>query len=62
MEGEEVESADLEYFCQAVSPNDEPCHHLATVGCTRCGRWFCETHVEERHSCALPSGEEGGEA
>jgi len=64
MEGEGPESADLEYFCQAVSPNDEPCHHPATVGCTRCGRWFCDTHVEDEewHSCALPSGEEGGEA
>ena len=50
--------------CQATSPSHERCHHPATVGCTRCGRWFCETHVEdeERHSCALASGDEGGEA
>jgi hypothetical protein len=47
--------------CQAVSPNDEPCHHPATVGCTRCGRWFCDAHAEddEWHSCALPPGERG---
>src|ERR1700736_3995045 len=53
MEDEEPKSADLERFCQAVSPNDEPCYHPATVRCTRCGRWFCDTHVdhEEWHSC-----------
>ena len=60
----ELGSADLKHFCQAVSPNDEPCYNPATVRCTRCGRWFCDTHTEDEewHSCALRSGEEGGEA
>ena len=60
----ELKSACLEDSCQAVSANDEPCHHPATVGCTSCGRCFCDTHVEDEewHSCALPPGEEGGEA
>ena len=51
-------------LCQAVSPSDEPCGYLATVHCRRCGRWFCDSHAEDEewHSCALPSGEEGGEA
>ena len=60
----ELKSADLKHFCQAVSPNDEPCYSPVTVRCGRCGRWFCDTHVEDEewHSCALPPGEEGGEA
>ena len=60
----EPASADLKHFCQAVSPNDEPCYNPATVRCGRCGRWFCDTHAEEDewHSCALPHGDEGGEA
>ena len=64
MEGKERANADLKRFCQAVSPNDEPCYRPATVRCTRCGRWFCDSHAEDEewHSCALPSGEEGGEA
>ena len=64
MEENELASADPIQLCQAVSPSHEPCHHPATVGCTRCGRWFCDMHVEheEWHSCALPPGEEGGEA
>ena len=63
MEESELASADPIQLCQAVSLNDEPCHHPAMVGCTRCGRWFCETHVEdEEWTCALPPGEEGGEA
>ena len=64
MGDEELKSPDAKHFCQAVSPNDEPCYHPATVRCKRCGRWFCDTHVddEEWHSCALPPGEEGGEA
>jgi len=64
MEDEELESEDLKHFCQAVSPNDEPCYNPATVRCTKCGRWFCASHSEDEgwHSCALPPGEEGGEA
>jgi hypothetical protein len=64
MEDEELKSAALMRLCQAVSPNDEPCDYLATVRCTKCGRWFCDSHSEEEewHSCALPPGEEGGEA
>jgi len=64
MEENELASADLKHFCKAVSPNDEPCYHPATVPCTRCGRWFCDIHAddEEWHSCALSLGEEGGEA
>ena len=64
MEGKERTSADLKHFCQAVSRNDEPCYNAATVRCTKCGRWFCDSHSEEEewHSCALPPGEEGGEA
>jgi hypothetical protein len=60
----EPASADLKHFCQAVSPNDEPCYNPATVRCGRCGRWFCDTHADEDewHSCALPHGDEGGEA
>jgi hypothetical protein len=51
MEDEELRSADPRRFCQAVSPNDAPCYHPATVRCTRCGRWFCNTHApdEEWH-------------
>ena len=64
MEDEELKSADLTRVCQAVSPNDEPCDNPAKVRCTSCGRWFCDAHAgdEEWHSCALPPGEEGGEA
>jgi hypothetical protein len=64
MEDEELGSADLKHFCQAVSPNDEPCYNPAIVRCGKCGRWFCDTHAEddEWHSCASPLGEEGGEA
>jgi hypothetical protein len=40
MEEKELGSVDLKRFCQAVSPNDEPCDNPATVRCTRCGRWF----------------------
>ena len=63
MEDEELKSADLKHFCQAVSRNDEPCPHPSTIRCSRCGRWFCDTHVEDEewHSCVLPPGEEGGE-
>ena len=34
------------------------------VHCSRCERWFCDSHVEDEewHSCALPPGEEGGES
>jgi hypothetical protein len=64
MEDKKKGSADLHRFCQAVSPNDEPCYNPATARCTKCGRWFCDAHAEDEewHSCALPSGEEGGEA
>jgi hypothetical protein len=64
MDAEEIKSADLKHFCQSVSANDEPCDNPATLRCTRCSRWFCDTHVEDEewHSCALPPGEEGGEA
>jgi hypothetical protein len=64
MEDKEIASADLKHFCQAVSPNDEPCYNSATVRCTRCGRWFCDAHAEDEHwhSCALQLGDEGGEA
>jgi hypothetical protein len=64
MEENELSSADLNRFCQAVSPNDEPCDNPATVRCTTCGRWFCDAHAEDEewHSCAAPPGEEGGEA
>jgi hypothetical protein len=64
MEDKKKGSADLKHFCQAVSPNDEPCYSMATVRCMKCGRWFCDVHSkdEEWHSCALPPGEEGGEA
>jgi hypothetical protein len=64
MDTKEIKSADLKHLCQAVSANDEPCDNPATVRCTRCSRWFCDTHVEDEewHSCALPPGEEGGEA
>ena len=60
----DLASADLKHFCQAVSRSDEPCPHPSTIRCSRCGRWFCHMHVndEEWHSCALPPGEEGGEA
>jgi hypothetical protein len=60
----ELRSADLKHFCRAVSPNDEPCYNPATVRCAKCGRWYCDTHSEEEewHSCALPPGDEGGEA
>ena len=62
--GDEELKTGEHHFCQAMSPDDEPCDRLATVRCTRCGRWFCDTHAddEEWHSCALPPGEEGGEA
>ena len=33
MEDEEPNSADLKHFCQAVSPNDEPCDNTATPPC-----------------------------
>jgi len=61
---QEVEIERPERSRQAVSPNDEPCDHPATVHCAKCGRWFCDAHAEdERHPCMLPlSGEEGGEA
>jgi len=64
MEDEEPNSAVPNHFCQAVSANDEPCYIPATVRCTKCGRWFCDSHSEDEewHSCALPPGEEGGEA
>jgi hypothetical protein len=64
MEKKELGSVDLKRLCQAVSSNDEPCDNPATVRCTTCGRWFCGTHAEDEewHSCALPPGEEGGEA
>jgi hypothetical protein len=64
MEDEELKSPDAKHFCQAVSANDEPCYIPATVRCGRCGRWFCDVHAddEEWHSCALRSGDEGGEA
>jgi hypothetical protein len=54
----------LKRLCQAVSPNDEMCDNPAKVRCTSCGRWFCDAHAEDEewHSCALPPGEEGGEA
>jgi hypothetical protein len=59
----ELESADVERLCQAVSPNDEPCDFPATVHCAECGRWFCDAHAEDEewHSCMLPPGEVGGE-
>ena len=44
---EEKGSANLERLCQAVSPNDEPCDHPATVHCATCGRWFCVAHAED---------------
>ena len=60
----EPSSAELRRLCQAVSPNDEPCDNPATVRCMTCGRWFCNSHIEDEewHSCALPPGEEGGES
>jgi hypothetical protein len=60
----ELGSADLKHFCQAVSPNDEPCYNPATVRCTSCGRWLYDSHAEDKHwhSCALQPGDEGGEA
>jgi hypothetical protein len=60
----DTESGQADRLCQAVSPGDEPCDSVATVHCAKCGRWFCDTHAEddEWHSCALPPGEEGGEA
>src|SRR5215472_6570052 len=62
--GESEQGSGLEPSCQAVSPNDEPCHHPATVRCTRCARRFCHNHADDHewHSCALSPGEEGGEA
>jgi hypothetical protein len=64
VEEKKAESADLKRFCQAVSLNDEPCNHRATVHCATCERWFCDGHAadEEWHPCVLPPGEEGGEA
>jgi hypothetical protein len=64
MEDERLKSADPKRFCQAVSPNDEPCDNPAAMRCTECGRWFCDVHAEDEewHSCALPPGEEGGES
>jgi len=62
--GEKVEQIeDLERLCQGVSPDSEPCDFPATVHCPTCGRWFCEAHAENEgwHSCALATGEEGGE-
>jgi hypothetical protein len=57
-------SAHLMHLCQAVSPSDETCDYLATVHCTNCAKWFCDSHAEDEewHSCALPHGDEGGEA
>ena len=53
MELKEAESTDLERFCQAVSPNVEPCDYPATVHCAKCGRWFCDAHAEDEewHPC-----------
>ncbi len=64
MEEKELGSAELIRLCQAVSPNDAPYDNPAKVRCTSCGRWFCDAHAEDEewHSCALPLGEEGGEA
>src|SRR5882757_5960878 len=61
---EEKDESDLERFCQAVSPNDEPCDSPATVHCAKCGRWFCDAHAEDKewHPCMLPPGDEGAEA
>jgi hypothetical protein len=60
----EEREKDDERLCQAVSSNDEPCDYSATVHCDTCGKWFCDAHAEddEWHPCALPPGEEGGEA
>ena len=48
MGGNELASANLKHFCQAVSRNDEPCPHPSTIRCSRCGRWFCDSHAEMR--------------
>jgi len=42
----EPSSTNLKHFCQAVSRNDEPRPHPSTIRCSRCGRWFCDTHAE----------------
>jgi hypothetical protein len=64
MEEKKLRRAELIRLCQAVSPGHEPCEYLATVHCSRCERWFCDSHIEDEewHSCALPPGEEGGES
>ena len=64
MEEKEPRRAELLRLCKAVSPSHEPCEYLATVNCSRCGRWFCDNHIEDEewHSCALPPREEGGES
>ena len=59
----DTETDEPERVCEAVSPNDEPCDHPATVYCENCGRWFCDAHAEDEewHPCMLSPGEEGGE-
>jgi hypothetical protein len=61
---EEPGSAEIIRLCQAVSPSHEPCGYLATVHCRTCGSGFAMLTPRMRrwHSCALPPGEEGGEA
>lgn len=63
-EAREPEDGEARPACEAVSVDDEVCHHAASVRCPKCGRWICEEHAddEEWHVCALDEGEEGGEA
>jgi hypothetical protein len=60
----EADGPDLERLRRAVSTGDEPCDYPATVHCARCGRWFCDAHVEDEewHSCMLVPGDEGTKA
>jgi hypothetical protein len=60
---EQTEARGIEWSCQAVSPNDEPCDTAATFHCGTCGQWFCAVHAEDPawHPCALEPGDEGGE-
>ena len=62
-EAREPEGGEARPACEAISLDDEACHHAASARCPKCGRWLCETHADddEWHACALDEGDEGGE-
>lgn len=49
----QVEHVDPERSC--LSGFGERCAYESTVHCPKCGKWFCDTHAEDRtwHPCAL---------